>query len=170
MREHHAEILVEISRATEADLDGILELQTANQPENGGSLSAKLPRSRIVTMMTDMPLIVARCNGRITGFLMTSSRAMNADVPIIGAMLAAYPGTDDAYVYGPICVAAQERGKGLAQAMFTVLRRLEPRREGILFVRQDNLASLRAHEKMGMHEVVCFEFNEVDHIIFSYFG
>ncbi|MEE4377630.1 MAG: GNAT family N-acetyltransferase [Candidatus Competibacteraceae bacterium] len=161
---------MEISRATQADLDGILELQSANQPENGGSLSANLPRSRIAIMMNDMPLIVARCDGRIIGFLMTSSRAMNADVPIISTMLAAYPATDDAYVYGPICVAEQERGKGLAQAMFAQLRRLEPRREGILFIRQDNPASLRAHGKMGMHEVACFEFNGVDHNVFSYFG
>jgi len=59
---------VDISRATEIDLDGIMELQTANQPERGGTLSASLPRSRIAKMMRAMPLIVARCSGRVTGF------------------------------------------------------------------------------------------------------
>jgi len=161
---------MEINRATAADLDGILALQTANQPENGGSLSAKLPRSRITAMMADMPLIVTLNSAKVVGFLMTSSRAMNADIPIINAMLTAYPGTDDSYIYGPICIAEQKRGKGLAQAMFTELRRLEPDREGILFIRRDNPASLRAHKKMGMHEVACFEFNGVDHSVFSYFG
>jgi predicted GNAT superfamily acetyltransferase len=121
-------------------------------------------------MMRDMPMIVARRGNQITGYLMTSSRAMNADVPIISAMLAAYPGTDDAYVYGPICVSSAERGKGLAQAMFAELRRLEPAREGILFIRRDNAASLRAHSKMGMSEIAEFEFGGIKLAVFAYFG
>ena len=161
---------MEISRATEIDLDGIVELQAANQPERGGTLSASLPRSRIAEMMRVMPLIVARCGGRITGFLMTSTREMNADVPIIRAMLAAYQGATDAYVYGPICVSAEERGKSLAQAMFAELQRLLPGREGILFIRRDNPASLRAHAKMGMHEVAGFVFNEHDYVALVYLG
>ena len=161
---------MDIGRATEIDLDGIMELQTANQPERGGTLSASLPRSRIAKMMRAMPLIVARCNGRISGFLMTSTRDMNADVPIIRAMLAAYPGATDAYVYGPICVSVEERGKGLAQAMFADLQRVLPGREGILFIRRDNPASLRAHEKMGMREVAGFVFNGNDYVVLSYVG
>ena len=161
---------MDIGRATEIDLDGIMELQTANQPERGGTLSASLPRSRIAKMMRAMPLIVARCNGRISGFLMTSTRDMNADVPIIRAMLAAYPGATDAYVYGPICVSVEERGKGLAQAMFADLQRVLPGREGILFIRRDNPASLRAHAKMGMQEVAGFVFNGADYVVLSYVG
>lgn len=160
----------DIGRASEADLDGIVELQAANQPERGGTLSASLPRSRIAEMMREMPLIVARCGDRITGFLMTSTRAMNTDVPIISAMLAAYPGTPDAYVYGPVCVSVEERGKGLAQAMFSELRRLAPAREGILFIRRDNSASLRAHAKMGMREVASFVFGGNDFAVLSYLG
>lgn len=160
----------DIVRASMNDLDGIVALQAANQPERGGTLSANLSYSRISAMMRDMPLIVVRRGDRITGYLMTSSRAMNADVPVISAMLAAYPGTVDAYVYGPICVSAEERGKGLAQAMFSELRRLEPAREGILFIRRDNAASLRAHAKMGMNKVAEFEFGENKFAVFSYSG
>ena len=161
---------VDIRRATEIDLDGIIKLQAANQPERGGMLSASLPRSRIAEMMRAMPLIVARRSGRVVGFLMTSTRDMNADVPIIRAMLAAYPGATDAYVYGPVCVSAEERGKGVAQAMFAELQRLLPGREGILFIRRDNPASLRAHEKMGMHEVADFVFNGNDYVALAYVG
>jgi predicted GNAT superfamily acetyltransferase len=161
---------VDIRSATEIDLDGIMALQAANQPERGGALSASLPRSRVVAMMRAMPLIVARCSERITGFLMTSTREMNADVPVIRAMLAAYPGAPDAYVYGPVCVSAEERGKGLAQAMFAEVQRLLPGREGILFIRRDNPASLRAHAKMGMHEVAGFVFNGIDYVALSSVG
>ena len=136
----------------------------------GGGLSVSLPRSQILAMMEAMPLIVARRQGRVIGFLMTSTRAMNADIPIINAMLAAHDHQDDAYVYGPICVAADERGQGIAQAMFAALRRLQPGREGVLSVRRDNTASLRAHAKMGMHEVASFAFRGMDHAVFSYFG
>lgn len=161
---------VDIYCASEANLDGILELQAANQPERGGTLSASLSYSRVAEMMREMPLIVARRDGCITGFLMTSTRAMNADVPIISTMLAAYAGAADAYVYGPICVAAEERGKGLAQAMFSELRRHTPAREGVLFIRRDNLASLRAHTKMGMREVADFRFGGNEFAVLSYLG
>lgn len=159
-----------VSRANEADLDGILELQAANQTERGGSLAASLPRSRVAAMMQEMPIIVARRAERITGFLMTTTREMNADLPIVQAMFTAYNGTPNAYVYGPICVGEEERGKGLAQTMFADLRRLEPGREGILFIRKDNEPSLRAHRKMGMKEVAFFIFNGFEYAVFSYIG
>jgi predicted GNAT superfamily acetyltransferase len=159
-----------IGKASEADLDGILALQEANQADRGGALSGSLPRSRIAQMMNGMPLIAARRGGRVVGFLMASARAMNDDVPIIQAMLAAYHGAADAYVYGPVCVAEQERGQGLAQLMFAELRRLEPGREGVLFIRRDNGPSLRAHARMGMREVAGFEFKGFDFAVFSYVG
>lgn len=159
-----------ISKATEADLEGILELQAANQIERGGMLSAELPRLHILEMMHSMPLIVARRDGRVTGFLMTTTRTMNAELPIIRAMFRAYAGSGNAYVYGPICVDPAERGKGLAAAMFSELRRLEPGREGVLFIRIDNEASLRAHSRMGMQEVARFELNAAIFAVFSYVG
>lgn len=161
---------VNIIRASEGDLDGILELQAANQSDRGGTLSASMPRFKIAETMREMPLIVARRGVCIVGFLMTWSREMTTDIPIINAMLAAYPGASDAYVYGPICVAAEERGNGLAQAMFSELRRLVPAREGILFIRRDNLASLQAHEKMGIKEVGGFVFGASEFSVLSYIG
>ena len=75
---------------------------------------------------------------------MASTRAMMAELPVIAAMFSAYTAAADAYVYGPVCVDPAERGNGLAAAMFAQLRRLEPGREGVLFIRADNEASLRA--------------------------
>jgi hypothetical protein len=45
---------------------------------------------------------------------------------------------------------------------------LLPGREGILFIRRDNPASLRAHAKMGMQEVAGFVFNANDYVVLSY--
>ena len=144
----------EVVRATPEDIGGILDLQKRNQPESGGTLSARLPREWLEAAVADMPVIVARKEGRVVGYLISASRQAYAGVPVVEAMLRAYPGAaPDAYVYGPVCVAEEARGRGLAAAMFAALRARLPGREGVLFIRRDNAASLRAHERMGMREV-----------------
>lgn len=161
------ENLAEIGWATEEDLEGILALQAENQPGRGGRLSASFPRSLIAEIMRETPVIVSRRDGCVAGHLVTSTREMNDGILIIEAMLAAYSGASASHVYGSICVAAGHRGKGLAQAMFVELRRLEPEREYILFVRGDNPASLRAHAKMAMREVAGFVFRGDEYLVLS---
>lgn len=161
---------LEIARAGEGDLDGVLDLLARNQPDRGGSLSASFARPQLAAMFADMPTIVARRDGKVVGFLITYVPKGESLQPIIRAMLAAYAGGAGAYVYGPICVDAAERGRGIARAMFDELRRLLPGREGILFIRRDNPASLRAHAKMGMREVGSFVFGGRDHVILAYIG
>lgn len=161
---------IEISHAREADVAGIHRLMTANLAANGGTLSASFSLEQIMVMLRSVPMLVARREAEILGFLMTGARAASAEIAILRAMLEAYPGAEDAYVYGPVCVAAEVRGQGLAQAMFAELRRHLPGREGILFVRRDNAASLRAHARMGMREVAEFSFRDVTHAVFAYRG
>jgi hypothetical protein len=132
----HASIMEDqpvVGKVTDVDLDGILELQAANQIERDGALSASLPRSRVATMLRNMSVIITPRGGLVTGFLLTTTREMNADLPIVQALWAAQKGALDASVSGPICVNAKERGKGkgIAQAMFEQLRALEPGREEI---------------------------------------
>ncbi|MGH7125458.1 MAG: GNAT family N-acetyltransferase, partial [Stellaceae bacterium] len=161
---------IEIGTASERDLVGILALQEANQPERGGTLSARLDRAQFEAMLADLPLIVARRGAAIVGYLLAASTETVAEVPVIRAMLAAYPGGPGAYVYGPIVVAEAERGHGLAQRLFESLRMRLPSREGILFIRADNPASLRAHEKMGVVSRGTFRHNERDFVVLSYQG
>ncbi|MGE6353933.1 N-acetyltransferase family protein [Flavobacterium sp. NPDC079362] len=161
---------ISIKTATPDDLDGIIKLQEANQTSQGGTLSGGLSAKQIEEMMTDMPQIIAVINDEIVGFLLTTSQQVNnkRDVPIVNAMSASYTGTENSYIYGPICVSKNQRGKGLAQLLFKELLRLEPNREGILFIKNDNEASLKAHEKMGMHKVSNFHFNNADFDVFAY--
>jgi len=161
---------IEIDTATERDLDGIVALQEANQPERGGTLSARLSRGQIEAMLADLPLIVARRGVAIVGYLLAASKPTVAGVPVIRAMLAGYAGGPGAYVYGPIVVAEAERGRGLAQRLFESLRTRLPGRDGILFIRADNSASLRAHEKMGVVRRGTFRHNDHDYVVLSYEG
>jgi predicted GNAT superfamily acetyltransferase len=118
-----------------------------------------------------MPVIVARKEGQVVGYLISASREAYAGVPVVTAMLRAYPGAaSDAYVYGPVCVAEEARGRGLAGAMFAALRAGLPGRQGVLFIRRDNAASLRAHEKMGMREVARFTRGGAEMAVLAYFG
>ena len=161
---------IEIGAAEECDLDGILALQELNQPERGGTLSARLSRTQLEAMLSDLPLVVARRDRTVVGYLLAASQSTVAEVPVVRAMLAAYAGGPDAYVYGPIVVAAAERGSGLAQRLFESLRTQLPGREGILFIRSDNSASLRAHAKMGVVRRGTFRHNERDFVVLSYEG
>ena len=105
----------------------------------------------------------------MVGYLISASRQAYADVPVVAAMLRSYPGASpDAYVYGPVCVADEARGLGLAGAMFAALRARLPGREGVLFIRRDNAASLRAHERMGMREVAAFTHGDVEMVVLAY--
>lgn len=161
---------IEIKVATETDLGGVLKLQSENQTSRGGTLSGELDVNQIKEMMMDMPQIVTTMNDQIVGFLLTTSQSVHRkrNIPIVDAMFASYAGSEDSYIYGPVCVSSTQRGKGLAQLMFNELLRQEPNREGILFIKSDNEASFRAHEKMGIHKVSSFHFNNVDFDVFAY--
>ena len=89
-------------------------------------------------------------------------------VPVVEAMLRVHPGGKGAYIYGPICVARSERGYGLAARLFAALRMQLPGREGVLFIRRDNAASLRAHLRMGMQQVGEFTHCDVVHAVLAY--
>lgn len=160
----------QIGLAEKGDIDGILDLQERNLPQRGGTLSARLSRAWFEAAMVAMPVVVARRDGRVVGYLASAPVAAGAGVPVIEAMLGAYRGAADAYVYGPVCIAEAERGRGLADAMFAALRARLPGREGILFIRRDNPASLRAHARMGMTEVAEFVHDGAVHAVLSYIG
>jgi ribosomal protein S18 acetylase RimI-like enzyme len=156
-----------IERANLGDADGILKLAQPNEEKQGGTLSGHLDRAVLIATLGQLPGVVARENGQIVGFLLTWEKK-TSNSPIVRMMLAAYPGCEDAYLYGPVCVDAAMRGRGLAGAMFRELRRLLPDREGILFIRANNKPSLLAHRKMGMQTVAEFTYEGNKYFVLAY--
>ena len=112
-----------IRRATPDDVDGILALQNANLPDRGGTLSAAFSADWFVDTIADMPVIVAVRDEGIVGFLVSANFSAHAHVPIVQALRRAYAGTAHSYLYGPICVAAHERGSRVGR---TDVRRAAP--------------------------------------------
>jgi len=158
----------DIARATPADIPGILALQEPNLPDSGGSLSVRQNADWFKRTMAEMPLIVGRRDGKVVGYMVTTTLTAKAHVAIVQAMLRSFPAPPDCYSYGPVCVADSERGKGLAGAMFDKLRAELPGRPAITFILADNLPSLRAHEKMGMRKLGAFTNGGISYIALSY--
>jgi Acetyltransferase (GNAT) family len=158
----------EISLATPDDVAGILALQEPNLPENGGSLSVRQPAEWFKRATAEKSLIVCRRNGEVVGYVLGTSLAVKAHIPIVQAMLRAFPALPDCYLYGPICIAKAERGNGLAVAMFKELQAHMGGRPAMTFIRADNASSRQAHRKMGMHELGTFNNEGAAYIALSY--
>lgn len=170
MEDAMASLDVAIEVAIIEDVPGILDVQEHNLPENGGKLSVRLSREWLETAISEMPVIVARSHGRVVGYVISTPLIAQAHIPIVQAMLRAYPGPPSAYIYGPICVEESHRGRGLALAMFEELRARLPRREGFTLIRRDNMVSMKAHTKMGMREVAGFTQAGIAYVVVAYAG
>lgn len=157
-----------INLATAADIEGIALLLQANSPSRGGSLTGEFPLDKVRQMaLGSSPVVVASRYDRVVGVLFSAAKDMHPAPASIQAMLRAWPGTPDAYVYGPACIASTERGQGLLPRLYAQLQQHYPGREAILFIRRDNTASLRAHERLGMREVAGFTLEEDEYAVLS---
>ena len=156
------------SLATPDDIPGILALQEPNLVERGGGLSVRQTADWFRHAIFEKSIVVGRRNDKVVGYVLGTSLAAKAHVPMIQAMLRAFPAPRDCYLYGPVCVAEAERGKGLASALFKVLQAHMGSRPAMTFVRADNAPSLRAHRKMGMRELGTFISDGVPHIALTY--
>jgi L-amino acid N-acyltransferase YncA len=161
----------EIAVATQDDLPGILALQDENQPDRGGVLSVRLPHEWFTAAIAARRVVVARRDGKPVGYLAAEEVATQMHLPIMQAMLRAYPASPNAFLHGPICVAQSERGRGLAGALFqAALDGRQQGRESVTFIRSDNAPSLRAHVKMGMNEVAVFTHDGVELVVLARAG
>ncbi|MGH8448738.1 GNAT family N-acetyltransferase [Pseudomonas sp.] len=153
-----------IGLATLIDVDGILSVQEENQPEHGGSLSARFSREWFTQAITNQSIIVARSGECVAGYVAFTSREAQLHVPIVQAMLSAYP-NPGAYLHGPICVGRDFRRRGIAAAMFDAQRAHMNQSAVMAFIRGDNQRSRTAHVGMGLREVAEFEYSAVRYVI-----
>jgi hypothetical protein len=151
-----------------ADAEAISALLMANSGDNGGMLLGHWPREIIARRISGGQSIVIATDedGTLLGALLTSEKGFGDAAPV-QAMLTAWPGRPDAYVYGPVCVSGEARGRGVLGALYVKLQATFPDREAILFVRADNARSLKAHLGLGMREVARYEFGAEAFIVLS---
>jgi L-amino acid N-acyltransferase YncA len=148
--------MIETRPATIEDAERISALLTANASDRGGALYGDWSIGVVTKWITDEALIIVAIDGpKLVGVLFTSEKAQASAPPVV-AMLKAWPGSADAYVYGPVCIDQAARGQGVLEALYAhVVARL-PGREAILFINASNTRSLQAHGRLGMMQVANF--------------
>lgn len=158
----------ELGVATAEDVPELLALQAKNLIDRGGSLSIEFSADWYERVVREMPIVVARRDGRLAGYLVSSSPEATHDLAIVRAKFDAYPAGPDAYNSGPLCVAAEDRGQGVVTRLFEMQRSLLPGREGVAFIRRDNSASRAAHARYGFREVAEFTHLGVAYLVAAY--
>ena len=157
-----------ISVAAADDIPDILALQSENQISRGGALSIEFPAQWFERAVNDLPIVIARRQGQLVGFLVSSSPAATQHQVLSQAKYGAYPAGPEAYNSGPLCIAASERGRGLVSKLFSLQRSLLPGREGVAFIRRDNVTSRAVHAKYGFREVAEFSHAGVEYLVVAY--
>lgn len=148
--------------ATNEDLHAIVDLLRPNTAVEGGSLYGDWSENPIREWLASgTPVVLAIEAGNVTGVLFSAEKAAATAPPVI-ATLKAYPGEEDAYVYGPVCIDASMRGKGVLGLLYAEMKKHMKARQGILFINKRNEASLRAHHKMRMRTVAEFKLGSED--------
>ena len=142
--------------ATLDDVERISGLLIANTVDRGGTLVGDWSVGVLRDCLAAGQLIVIATDAAdFLGVLVTSEKSRALAPPVV-AMLAAWPGSADAYVYGPVCVDLAARGRGVIEALYAEVVTRQPGREAILFIKADNERSLRSHARLGMVQVASF--------------
>jgi hypothetical protein len=159
--------MIQTRPATIEDAQRISALLTANGSDQGGAIYGDWSLGVVANYITNGALVIVAMDGaKLAGVLFTLEKAQASAPPVV-AMLAAWPGGADAYVYGPVCIDQAARGRRLLEALYADLVTRRPGREAILFINANNPRSLRAHAKLGMTTVANFTLGEEVFIVLS---
>jgi hypothetical protein len=76
---------ISIGLATPKDIQGILAIQEENQPEHGGQLSVRMSKEWFEKALSENSVIVARDQGLAICYIVSTSIAAQAHIPIVQA-------------------------------------------------------------------------------------
>ncbi|MCG7509101.1 GNAT family N-acetyltransferase [Mesorhizobium retamae] len=157
----------EVAGACKTDLPAITGLLRANSAARGGGLFGEYDIGKVTCLAFEKgaQAVVAKKQDRVVGVLF--SKSPSTDQPaIIEAMLSAYRPAGPFYIYGPVCVAQDQRGAGLLALLYSGIEKFREGEEAVLFIRNDNLASIRAHEKLQMRRASQFQYGGYDYYVY----
>jgi hypothetical protein len=167
-------------RASEYDLDKIVELQDKNlvsvlvdSDKADGFLSGSFTAQQFGRMNEDLGIAVCLEGAELLGFLCAGTVEYNRAFGLPAAMIARYPlityrgRTLDqwqSYVAGPVCVAREQRGKGIFVGLYDQIFQLLPQEYEltVTLVSLSNPRSIQAHKKVGLESVDEFKFDGRD--------
>jgi len=168
---------VEFRTGAEADLPGVLRLQEltlvtnlGEEERKDGFVTTPFTPGQLRELVAAGGLFVAVRDGAVAGYAMAAGWDYWAGRPMFDLMIGRFEGIDfagvridreNSYQYGPICVAREERGKGVFLPLFEAARAGMAGRYavGTTFINKANPRSFRAHTaKAGLELIDEFEF------------
>lgn len=180
-------LAVKYSFASPKDFDAILKLQGKHLfaaldevQRRDGFLTVEFTREMLQEVINDLIIVTAYVDNRLIGYHMAQTIAFNlrfallrkiidrfSEISFLGRALS----ESKVFIWGPVCIASDWRGKGIHEVLFRmVCEYVTPRYEvGVTFISEDNPRSLAASQsKLGMQIVDKILFNERRYCVLAF--
>jgi L-amino acid N-acyltransferase YncA len=162
-------------RATDTDYSDMIRLQEDNLLQNlskeqlaDGFLATRYESHQFKRINTELAIVVAVADTKVVGYLCAKCFSYAVEFPVLRALINHMTArrvnnvsinAETTFIYGPVCVAREVRGKGVVAGMWKTMQEIAATRykAAILFIADTNIRSLRAHEKLGMQQYGMFE-------------
>jgi predicted GNAT superfamily acetyltransferase len=154
---------------TEADLLGILELQSENHLEQissteEGFVTVKHDLQLLKKMNELAPHVIAKVGEKVVAYVLAMTQASKEDIPILIPMFEQFNALTfrskplylwNYLVVGQVCVGKNFRGQGIFEKMYAYYKTTYEKEFdfAVTEIAINNPRSIRAHQKLGFKEI-----------------
>lgn len=168
-------------------IQGILALQElylvtnlSDEEKQAGFVTTRFSTDQLQAIIEQKGLFIAIDNGLIIAYIFGGDWDYYCQWPIFSHMVSYFPdlhfndfkiNTTDSFQYGPICIHADYRGKGLIIPLFEFMRKEMVKRFplALTFINKTNIPSLQAHTKKLKWTVISeFDYSTNQYFILAY--
>ncbi|CAM2934282.1 GNAT family N-acetyltransferase [Flavobacterium frigoris] len=174
--------------ATLQDIESVLLLQElylvsnlTEEEKKAGFVTTPFTVAQLTEVMANQGLFIAKDGNKVIAYIFAESWTFFNQWPIFTYMCTLFPTlsfeyfkiitTTNSFQYGPICIHADYRGKGLIRPLFELMRSnmVTKFSLGLTFINKKNIPSLKAHtEKLNWTIIGEFQFNNNEYNILAY--
>lgn len=157
-------IQYELMQAHDCEEVAIL-LQKSAQSQGGGLLG-EFPLIKVKSMFANSDaVIVARERNHVIGVVFSFQANDTTLPPLLQYItLNFHQEMQNNWFYGPVCIDAVYRGKNILPALYNTICKQHTGKP-VAFINNDNLRSLKAHQRLGMQQVAQFVFEGTNYFL-----
>lgn len=174
--------------ASLSDITGVLALQElylvtnlSDIEKQAGFVTTRFTVAQLTDVITNNGLFLAKDNQTVIAYIFAESWTFFNQWPIFEYMCTLFPQlsfehfktitTINSFQYGPICIHADYRGKGIIRPLFELMRENTVAKYplALTFINKKNIPSLKAHtKKLNWTIISDFQFNNNDYHVLAY--
>ncbi|KPD02852.1 GNAT family N-acetyltransferase [Moellerella wisconsensis] len=154
---------ITIRAMTLEDTAMVADLLQANSAIHHGGLFGEFPNAKVTGMyQSSLHSIIALDQSsshpnNVAGVLFSFPVNSPSLPPIAQEINRRFPAiSQNNWFYGPVCIAEHYRGQSLLIRLYQQMCQ-QNSGQAVAFINSDNIASLKAHQKIGMQKVAEFE-------------